>query len=937
MVSHKGFLRTASLILSALVVICISLYYSFDASLNRQKTDFEADAQTVASSFRSAMDVVDGIATSVSAVQSYQSGSTAQDSVAKTLLRNYSFVAGFGRFDSVASDRLAEYTQAREMIGDQSGPAVWWFDQAGNRITTGSDTRGLAGGGTEVQSYYPVTLKLASNSNAEAGDEVAATNGFDLGSNAALNLAIQRSTETGRTVVAPAPPSWSRPDTVFAIRSLYASGVVPSKVRDRREMMTGGYWLQIDFNELGLAPELLERIGIELNLIEIGSEFSMDNANLLHSRAAPESDLLFSSWLAQSEWLSSFDVGHQTFTIRIAQQRGMTLSAFLSWLLIAAGLIGLLGVIVALNAKRLRAVRRQRQQSERLFREQQRASVTLSSIGDAVISADVDGNIQYVNNAAEEMLETHSDKVIGLPIQSIFRTADSDSGSRRKANSDPDYYLTDDVKSCDKYLLRVDGSKIAVNETVSPVRSVDGARDGSVIVLRDVTAEKELTRQLEHQINHDPLTGLANRFNFESQLNALFEQDTQDDPGHGLCLIDLDKFKQVNDTCGHAAGDQLLIQLSAALGSRIRAEDMLARLGGDEFAIIIENCTQEAAVGVANRIHRFFNTYHFDYDDKVFPVRGSIGLVHFKTDDSILEKVVSAADSACYEAKNKGRNSVHVYSADDMNTVESGSEELWLPRIESALKNDGFTLYAQPICALSGNSVSAPSHHEFFVRMRDTERAGKVYYPLQFMKSAERYGLMRDIDEWVVKRSVEYIATLPVLMAEDVFSINLSADSLLNSDFAGFVAEVLENNQLHGSRLCFELTEESVLNNLDAASFTIARLKKLGCVIALDDFGAGVSSLSSLRELMVDYLKIDGQFISNVDSSHVDESMVRSIHSFARAMGLSTIAEKVETRAARKLLSKIGVEYIQGYVIAKPLPVDSYLESLQHASDRKAA
>ena len=174
-------------------------------------------------------------------------------------------------------------------------------------------------------------------------------------------------------------------------------------------------------------------------------------------------------------------------------------------------------------------------------------------------------------------------------------------------------------------------------------------------------------------------------------------------------------------------------------------------------------------------------------------------------------------------------------------------------------------------------------------------------------------------------------------MADDIFSINLSSDSLLNSDFAGMVSDVLEKNQLSGSRLCFELTEESVLNNLEAASFTIARLKKLGCMIALDDFGAGVSSLSSLRELMVDYLKIDGQFISNVDNSHVDESMVRSIHCFARAMGLSTIAEKVETTAARKRLAKIGVEYIQGYVIAKPVPVDSYLESLQHTTDRKAA
>ncbi len=937
MVLNRGFLRTASLILSALVVVCISLYYSFDASLNRQKTDFENDAQTVAASYRSAMDVVDGIATSVSAVHAYRSGSTAQDSVAKTLLGNYSFVSGFGRFDSVDSDQLSDYTKSREHLTENTGPAIWWFDQAGNRITTGTDSRGLPSLNGETGNYYPVTLNLASESDVAPDGEVASATGFDLGSYSEVNYAIQRSTETGRTVIAPAPPSWSNPNTVFAIRSLYNTPGVPRKVRERREMMAGGYWLQIDFNELGLSSELLDRFGVALNLIESESEFSMDNAALLHNRPVPESDLLFSDWLSQSEWLSSFMVGNQTFTIRITQPRGLTTSAFLSWLLIAAGLLGLLGIIVALNAKRHRAVRRQKQQSERLFREQQRASVTLSSIGDAVISADVDGNIQYVNNAAEEMLEAISDKVIGLPIQSIFRTAESDHGGRRKTKVNPHYYLTEEVISCDKYLLRVDGSKIAVNETVSPVRGVDGTRDGSVIVLRDVTAEKELTRQLEHQINHDPLTGLANRFNFDSRLKALFEQKEDNEPGHGLCLIDLDKFKQVNDTCGHAAGDQLLIELSVALGSRIRTEDMLARLGGDEFAIVLENCTHDAAVGVANRIHRFFNTYHFEFDDKVFPVRGSIGLVHFKPEESQLEKVVSAADSACYEAKNKGRNSVHVYSAEDINGIEGGSEELWLPRIESALKDGGFTLFLQPICSLADNAPLVPVHHEFFVRMQDPERADKLYYPLQFMKSAERYGLMVEIDQWVVRRSIEFIASLPAIMADDIFSLNLSAASLTSSDFANFMADVLGQHNVDGSRLCIELTEESVLNNLDAASTTTAKLKKLGCSIALDDFGAGVSSLSSLRELMVDYLKIDGQFISDIDNSHVDESMVRSISSFAKSMELSTIAEKVETRSARKLLAKIGVDYVQGYVIAKPVPIDEYIGSLRPADERKAA
>ncbi|MEM7256418.1 MAG: diguanylate cyclase, partial [Pseudomonadota bacterium] len=778
MTLNKGFTR-AAFVMFAAAVVCLGIYYSFTVSLHRQQLRFEEDALAVTNAYRSAMDVVEGMATSLNALQ--PGDAVTQSTVARTLVDKYPFISGFGRFSALAGTELNEF--AKTQIDGEGGPAVWWFDDAGNRVTAG-----LASGYLPPELANRQYLAVTSAYTPAPTASVSAMKGFDLGSVERLADAQMRAARRGTTEIARAPSQWYNPEHIFALRSVTNDADA-----------TSGFWIEIDLHALGQSDDIFNNLGVSFSLIANEPEFVTAHPTPLQQLPLADSDLLLSQWLAPNQWVDTISAGDGVFTLNVSRHRGMTPASFMLWLAIVSVLVVMAAGIAVLNAKRLKAVRQQRLQSEKLFLEQQRAAVTLSHVSDAVISTDVNGRIQYVNNAAAEMLEVVRDNIIGQSISSIFRTVPEGVTKKRssEANSD-EYYATANVVSCDRYLLRVDGSRIAVNETVSPVRDAENNRTGSVVVLRDVTAEKELTRQLEYQINHDPLTGLANRLNFENRMRVLIEEATEECPDHALCLIDLDRFKQVNDTCGHAAGDQLLVDLAGALQARIRSEDLLARLGGDEFAIVLEQCDLEAARSVANRLHRFFNNYHFEYDGKVFPVRGSIGLVPFTPVDADFELIAAAADAACYRAKTNGRNSVHVQTEKDMRQSRN-AEELWLPRIEDALQNDGFELHVQPICALEQGRFGNTCFHEFFVRMRDGNDPDKLYYPLQFMKPAERYGLTNDIDEWVISSVLGSIARLPDAYRQDLFSINLSASTVVREDFAEYLASQLRKYSVRGS------------------------------------------------------------------------------------------------------------------------------------------
>jgi diguanylate cyclase (GGDEF)-like protein len=412
------------------------------------------------------------------------------------------------------------------------------------------------------------------------------------------------------------------------------------------------------------------------------------------------------------------------------------------------------------------------------------------------------------------------------------------------------------------------------------------------------------------------VTGLINRREFENRLVGSLEKlGANPDGSHALLYIDLDQFKVVNDTFGHNAGDELLRQLSELIQASIRSTDMLARLGGDEFAILLERCNEERAVEVAETIRGSIEGYRFEWQDSFTTVRCSIGVVMISGDSADVASVMSSADVACYSAKDMGRNQVHLYKDSDASLRHE--EMKWVSRITSAVEEDRFELYFQPIIGIKKSGGESRGHYELLLRMRDEN--GELVGPDQFIPAAERYNLMSTLDRWVIHKALSELADRSSESeARYTIAINLSGTSLSEDRFLEYVINELEAQKLPKGAICFEITETAAISNLSRVVHFMQTLKKLGCKFSLDDFGSGLSSFTYLKNLPVDYLKIDGQFIRNVVDDTVDESMVRAISEVGHAMGIETIAQVLEK------LGSLGVEFAQGYYIARPASVQSF-------------
>jgi diguanylate cyclase (GGDEF)-like protein len=451
---------------------------------------------------------------------------------------------------------------------------------------------------------------------------------------------------------------------------------------------------------------------------------------------------------------------------------------------------------------------------------------------------------------------------------------------------------------------------------VAPIRDNDNKTIGTVLVFRDVSAQRKLAHELSHQATHDTLTGLVNRGEFERRLTHLLASASSHSP-HALLYLDLDQFKVVNDTCGHIAGDDLLRQISALLRTKLRARDTLARLGGDEFGVLLDHCAMAEAKRVANTLREVLQGFRFGWQEKIFSIGVSIGLVPIVEAGETLSSVFSAADAACYAAKDTGRNRVHTYHADDRMLAQRDGEMRWIPRIQQALADGRFRLYYQPIFAFNSRTTRR-RHGEILLRMLDEQ--GRIVLPGAFIPAAERYGLMLAIDQWVISRSLEALSA--VAGDAGVFTINISGQSLGATEFLEFVTERLKDTEVAPDRLCFEITETAAASELGHVLRFIDALKGVGCRFALDDFGTGLSSFSYLKTLPVDYLKIDGAFIRELASDDIDRAMVEAVNRIGHKMGLLTIAEGVESDAISKKLQEIGVDYGQGYGLAKPQPLN---------------
>jgi diguanylate cyclase (GGDEF)-like protein len=390
-----------------------------------------------------------------------------------------------------------------------------------------------------------------------------------------------------------------------------------------------------------------------------------------------------------------------------------------------------------------------------------------------------------------------------------------------------------------------------------------------------------------------------------------------------LLYFDLDQFKVVNDTFGHTAGDELLRQVSELVQSNIRSTDVLARLGGDEFGILLERCTEERAIKVAEAIRSAVEAFRFTWQDAcTSSVRCSIGVVMVNKDSQSVASVMSSADVACYSAKDMGRNQVHLYQDSDASVRHE--EMKWVSRITSAIEDNRFELFYQPIIGIGSKAAGARGHYELLLRMRGDD--GEIVGPDQFIPAAERYNLMSMLDRWVIREALSQLAdrSHDSEQARFTLAINLSGTSLSEDRFLEFVIEELKRQRLPQGAICFEITETAAISNLARVVHFMQTLRKLGCKFSLDDFGSGLSSFTYLKNLPVDYLKIDGQFIRNVAEDSVDESMVRAINQVGRAMGIATIAERVESKKVLDKLGDLGVEFAQGFFIARPASVQTF-------------
>jgi diguanylate cyclase (GGDEF)-like protein/PAS domain S-box-containing protein len=578
-----------------------------------------------------------------------------------------------------------------------------------------------------------------------------------------------------------------------------------------------------------------------------------------------------------------------------------------------------------------------------LYREKERAEVTLHSIGDGVVTTDGDGLVDYMNPIAEDLTGWQIAEAKGQPLAKVYRVVDDES-RQQIAYHVGDVSTRAEADGRPILLQHRAGTEFAVRDSCSPIRDSKGEVVGMIVVFHDVSQLREMEQQLSWQATHDVLTGLANRREFERRLGKLLENAKGEQVHHALLYLDLDNFKTVNDTCGHAAGDEFLRQLTKVMQSRMRASDTLARLGGDEFGALLESCPLDQAVRIANAIRDTVRDFRFVWQAKSFSVGVSIGLVPLDARSGTTTRVLAAADASCYEAKNKGRDRVQVHRPQDRRFTQRTGELQMISQINQAFELGNFRLFRQRIIPLRENSPEQP-HYEVLVRMIDA--SGNVLPPMAFMPAAERYNLLTSVDRWVITTLVQFLAEevragriacdFENVDAGSFYAVNLSGASMSDNSFPGFLRALLAEHTLPRGLLCFEVTETTAIANLNKAAELMHELKALGCTFALDDFGIGMSSFAYLKYLPVNFLKIDGTFVKDMAVDQMDYAIVEAINRIAHILGMRTVAEFVEDEITLGKLRGLGVDFAQGFIIAKPESIPAVGHGLLSVPDEQAA
>jgi diguanylate cyclase (GGDEF)-like protein/PAS domain S-box-containing protein len=586
------------------------------------------------------------------------------------------------------------------------------------------------------------------------------------------------------------------------------------------------------------------------------------------------------------------------------------------------------------RAAALNALARAAHATGELERGREFLQVTLDSIVDSVITTDPLGRVQWMNPAAERATGWPVFEAVGRDLSTIFVVFDE--GTRTFAASPVDLCLgRPSLEPAVEHLVMVarDGSEHGIDCTASPLRERDGSVLGAVLTFRDVSEQRRLHTELSHRALHDVLTGLPNRTAFETSVARLLARCVEKHSSsiknggaaHALMFIDLDQFKLVNDACGHAAGDQLLRQIGGIVRTCVRADDTLARLGGDEFGLLLENCDIAHAQDIAQNICDRMEAFRFVYEGRRFRVGASIGLVPLEARWSSVTAVVQAADASCYAAKDEGRNRVHTWRESDKALETRQGEMNWVSRIELALDENRLELHGQCITPVAAEDAGL--HFEVLLRMR--EASNELTYPSAFLPIAERFHLATRIDRWVVHQAFDWMTqAAESATAIELMSINLSGQTLGDRAFHSDLVEMIRNARFDVRHLCLEITETAAITHLAEARTFIEEVRSLGVKVALDDFGAGASSFGYLKQLPVDFLKIDGHFIKHLLVDEIDNVAVRCFCEVAKVMGIRTIAEFVEQEAVRDKLLVIGVDMAQGYLIHRPQPLADLLSTV---------
>lgn len=555
--------------------------------------------------------------------------------------------------------------------------------------------------------------------------------------------------------------------------------------------------------------------------------------------------------------------------------------------------------------------------------EKERAQITLHSIGDGVITTDAKGLIDYMNPVAESLTGWRFHQAMGMSMEAVLHLEDEISG---KVIPDPARRCLAEKRvispKTENVLISRNGDHYSIQGTAAPMLNSQGNCIGVVLVFKDVTDSRRMQKMMVHQATHDPLTGLVNRSEFEMRVSKAIDSAQNFENSHALLFLDLDQFKIVNDTAGHIAGDELLKQISLLLVSQLRGRDTLGRMGGDEFAVLLENCPLNKASRVADILIDAIREYRFIWQDKTYQIGVSIGIVAITADSTNHTELMNQADQACYSAKDMGRGCAYVSTNLDLTHNDPKGETVKREDLLDAIANQRFQLLYQPIVSLSDESTGLHTRAELLLRMLGEQ--GDLIKPGTFIPAANRYGLMNKIDRWVITRLFRDYTHIFIQNPDLVLNVNLSAQSIADNSMIDFIINAFSDEIVSPGQICFEISETVLINNLSSASLFIEQVGSFGCAFALDNFGSGVSSFSYLKNIQVDFIKIDGNLIRDICDDIVDRTMIESINTMAQLLGIKSIAECADQQNVIDEIKTIGLDYAQGYYLGELVALDNF-------------